>query len=503
LFSLRTNRHLLAATVLAILVAVDVARPATQTQSYTVYTAEGRRALPSRTTGSVDFVALDQVAALFGLTVTEDPVVNGLTIVPRAQQGQTILVIPGQSFASIGPGRIVSLPAAVQRDRGSWQVPVEFIRQAIAPALNLRIEVRRSSRVVLVGDVRLPEVAARVERSAAGARVSLEIQPSTPHRVTREGKQLIVRFDAAAVDLAPVTGLSADFVTSIRAEGTTVIVDLGPSATSYRADDTDPTHLAIDLVTAGATLPVLPRVQAPEPPVMIDATAGTGVRTIVIDPGHGGEDNGVVGQGGTKEKDLVLRIAQRLKSTIEGRYGLRVLLTRAGDEDVPIDKRTALANNNKADLFVSLHANASVQKNARGVQVLSLDVSTYSGRPEAVSSAELPVPLAGGGTRTVDMVPWDLAQLPFAATSATVASLVTKHLGERQVALFSKPSPRLPLRPLVGANMPAVMVEVGFLTNTQDETALSAVELSGAIIDAIADTVGDVRRGLRPEGGAE
>jgi N-acetylmuramoyl-L-alanine amidase len=484
----------------ALILAAALGRPHVEAQSasYTVYIDDARHTLPFRTINNVDFVSLDQLAGLFGLTVAEDPVVNGLTIRGRGQQ---ILAIPGQSFASIGPGRVVSLPAAIQRDRGSWMVPVDFIRQAIGPALGLRVDVRRAAHAVLVGDVRLPQVTARVERSAAGARVTFEIQPATPHRVTRENRQLVVRFDAVAVDLAPASGLPGDFATGIRADGTAVFIDLGPSTSSYRADDVDPTHLTIDLIPAGATLPVMPQVQAPATPALPDGGAAAGVRTIVIDPGHGGDDNGVIGPGGTKEKDLVLQMARRLKSTIEGRYGLRVLLTREGDTAVAPDRRTALANNNKADLFISLHANGSVQPEARGAQVLSLNVGDYTGRPEAVSSAELPVPVAGGGTRSVDIVPWDLAQLPFAATSATIAGILTAHLGEHHVALYTKPTVRLPLRTLVGANMPAVMVEVGFLTNAADETALARVESSGAIIDAIADTVRDVRRGLPPAGG--
>ncbi len=111
----------------------------------------------------------------------------------------------------------------------------------------------------------------------------------------------------------------------------------------------------------------------------IDLSPGT-IRTVVIDPGHGGADVGSTGSGGTKEKDYTLQLARRVKATIEGRLGLRVLLTRDSDEDVPLDRRTALANNNKADLFVSLHANASVRPAVRGAQVLSLSLERLPGR---------------------------------------------------------------------------------------------------------------------------
>ena len=82
---------------------------------------------------------------------------------------------------------------------------------------------------------------------------------------------------------------------------------------------------------------------------------------MAIDAGHGGEDQGAKGRGGMKEKDLTLAVARRLKAALENRLGIRVLLTRDEDKNVPIDERTALANNNKADVLVSLHANASLR----------------------------------------------------------------------------------------------------------------------------------------------
>src|SRR5690606_34862846 len=129
---------------------------------------------------------------------------------------------------------------------------------------------------------------------------------------------------------------------------------------------------------------------------------------------HGGAEDGAHGPAGTKEKDFTLQMARRVKTAIENRIGLRVLLTRDSDEAVPQDRRTSLANNNKADLLISLHANASVRAETRGAQVLSLALTDYQGRPGVDSGRDLPVPLVSGGSRTIDIVPWDLAQLPFA-----------------------------------------------------------------------------------------
>lgn len=216
----------------------------------------------------------------------------------------------------------------------------------------------------------------------------------------------------------------------------------------------------------------------------------------MLDPGHGGDDLGAEGPGGTKEKDYVLQIARRLKAAIENRIGLRVLLTRDSDENVPVDKRMALANNNKADLFISLHVNGAVRPETQGTQVLSLRADDYKARTDQLAAEDVSVPIEGGGTRPMAMVPWDIAQLPFAARSAALAGALVSHLSARGVPLFARPTQQLPLRPLVGANMPAIMIEMGFLTSDKDEQALNGAERSGAIIEAILETIADARRGL-------
>jgi N-acetylmuramoyl-L-alanine amidase len=321
------------------------------------------------------------------------------------------------------------------------------------------------------------------------------MRPAAATRVAREGNRLVVRVEAAGIDLAPATGLVPELVSAVRAEGTSLAIDLGASVSGYRVDTPEAGRLVIDVLAAGAAPPPPPTPAPTDPSVLeLPAASGSGVRTIVIDPGHGGPDVGVTGPGGTREKDYVLNLARRLKTAVESRLGLRVLLTRDGDELVPVDRRTSLANNNKADLFISLHANASRHSDTRGAQVLALNATLYQGRLEAARTPDLPVPVVTGGSRAIDIVPWDLAQMPYADASARVADVLVRRLTERKVPLFTVPTTRLPLRPLVGANMPAVLIEVGFLSSARDESALKSTELSAAIVEAIVDTVSEVRR---------
>jgi N-acetylmuramoyl-L-alanine amidase len=492
--SVSTSVLLLAGLTTALLLATRVTTQGQAGSNYTLISTDGRRALPFRTSNGVDMVPLDQLAGLFGVKVTEDTLAGGLLIETR---GQRIIAVPGQSFVQAA-GRVVQLSAPITRERNVWQVPVDFIPLALGPATNQRIVVRRTSHLILLGDVRVPQISARAERTANGGRVIVDIDPPAPHKVTREGNRLVIRFDATALDPGPLTAQVPDFVTSARVEGTTLILMLGASATEFRAeDDRDGSPLTIDLAPAPPPLPppTGPAAPRPQEPPAIDLSPGT-IRTVVIDPGHGGADEGVKGAGGTKEKDFTLQMARKLKATIESRLGLRVLLTRDSDEDVPLDRRTALANNNKADLLLSLHANASVRPNVRGAQVLSLSLEDYPGGGEAADPRRTSVPVLGGAMRNIEPVAWDLAQLPFARRSSALAAIVIQHLSERRVPMYSRPASQAPLRVLVGANMPAVMLELGFLTNTADERALMGGEISAAIIEAIVVSVSDVRRGI-------
>ena len=483
---------LLAAWLSSWTAAVVPARQTAAQNTYTVFMSDGRRALPFRSAGGTDVVGIDQIAALFSFTTTEDAALNALTITVR---GQRINLIAGQAYAQVS-GRVVSLSGPVQRDRSTWAVPIDFLSAALAPALGIRIDVRRAGHLILVGDVRVPQVSVRFERAGSNGRLIVDIQPPTPHKVTREGSRLLVRFDAAALDTRGVVGLAPEFVTAAHADGAALVFELGPSAVNFQADaDRDQSRLTIDLAPAPAAAQTPTPAPAQEPPVIDIQTPGT-IRTVVIDPGHGGDDEGVRSARGVKEKDLTLQVAQRLKSTIETRLGLRVLLTREGDDNVPYDRRTAIANNNKADIFVSLHVNASLRPDVRGAQVLSLAVGDYAGRAGATTGRGAAVPALGGGTRTIEATRWDLAQLPFASRSTALGSVLVRHLSGRGVPMQPKPAAQMPLRVLVGANMPALLIEMGFLTNRDDERALTSADLPATIIEAVIATITDARRGV-------
>jgi len=488
--------------VLCLLAAALLAQPSAL--PYTVVTREGRRPLAARTFNGQEMFALEDLARLFNLTVREDTAAGGLTI---GAGGQTILLSTQQPLASI-QGRMTSLPAAPARDGRNWFVPVDFVSRVLAPVSPTKIDLRKPSRLVLVGDIRMPRVAARVESLGAQSRVTLDVAPPTPHTVAQDNGRLVIRFEADALDAADLrANTTTDLVQNVRAGDTpqTVFVDLGPRVASFRATDqpgpAGATRIQIDLVPqtdapAPPTAPGPPQPQPqPDAPPLLDIPPAGGLRTIVIDPGHGGDDAGAKGAQGTLEKTVTLAIARRLKASIESRLGTRVLLTRDADQTVGLDQRASLANNNKADLFISLHANASVRPAVAGAEVFYLGLEGYGEAAQRAAQAPRDaLPVLGGGTRDIEIIPWELAQARYIEQSAAFAQAVEGALRER-VPMSTRALQQSPFRVLVGANMPAVLVELGFLTNTHQEQQLLADDHQNSLVQAIVEAIVRYRGG--------
>lgn len=461
--------------------------------SLTLLSPESRQSIPTSIAAGREMVALSDLARVFGLTVREDTVARGLTV---SYKDKTIVLTPDQSVASVD-GRLVSLPAPIVRDGGTWLVPVEFIARALARIYDAPLDVRPASRLVLLGNVRVPRVTARQEALGVQARVTLDVAPGAQETVVQEPGRILVRFEADALDATlPSSGAGA-LVESIQLaeSGKAVAINVGSTFGSYRATTTQreggTRRIVLDIMASAPTSPE-PAVPEPAAPPLPGLAGPPALRTVVVDPGHGGGDTGVRGPGGTLEKDVTLTVARRLKGLLERGLGVRVLLTRDADAPVPPDERAALANNNKAGLFISLHANGSLRQPASGAQVYYLDPAGLTGAGGDEEKAGELLPVLGGGFRLVDVIPWEMAQMRFLAESAELAGLIEEELGER-VELNTHSVQQGPFRVLVGANMPAVLVEMGFLTNPAEEAMLVAPGHQGNIAQALYDAIARFR----------
>jgi N-acetylmuramoyl-L-alanine amidase len=463
----------------------------------TLVSREGRRPVPTTLLSGQELVALDDVAALFQLTVREDTLAGGITV---SYRGRTIVASPDQPMASVD-GKLVPLPSAIVRSGRRWLVPVEFLSRALAPIYDQRIELRRASRLVIVGDMRVPRVTARFESVGPPTRATIEVSPAVPLNVVTDAGRVIVRLEADALDLAlPASGNG--LIEQIRAgdQPNTVTVALAggagvPRVSSAAAENVARVMLEVPSASAAAEPPPPPAVPgtaspgAPPPSDPAVELTRLGFETVVIDPGHGGEDTGVRGPGGTEEKQVTLDVARRLRERLESRLGLRIVLTRDDDRSVGLDERAATANNSKADLFLSLHANAALAPSISGAEVfhLQLDQEGEDARRDAATEA-VRLPVLGGNTRAIDIVRWDLAQAAHVEDSAILAGFLEAEL-RRQVPMSPRPVQQAAMRVLTGANMPAALVEMTYLSNPDDESRARGDEFRNAVAQALFDAI--------------
>jgi N-acetylmuramoyl-L-alanine amidase len=382
-------------------------------------------------------------------------------------------------------------------------VPVEFISRALATVYDVKLDLRKPSRLLIVGDLRVPRIQLRYDAVGATGRLTIDATPRATSTITQESDHISVKFDADALDVPGQTlpGLGAQgLVLAVRAvDAAALAVDTGPRFAGFKAATQQlesTTRVVIDLAAApteSAPAPAPPPGRpVPDLPALGQATA---FRTLVIDPGHGGDDEGAVAANGAKEKDLVLAVARRARTAIEGRLGIRVLLTRDDDRRVAIDERTAMANNNKADLFISLHASASPRPAAAGATIFS--AAFDKGMLAAVGADR--VPAFDGTIREIELVPWELAQSRHLSQSTSFADLLETQLRDR-IPLSGQAVASAPLRVLESANMPAVLVELGYLTNGDQEKLLAGDAFANAFVQALADAVVRFRDALTAGG---
>lgn len=463
----------------------------------TLITREGRRAVPTTVVNNQEFIGLDDAAALFQLTVREDALAGGVTV---TYKGRTVVASADQPMVSIN-GRVVTLPAPVMRAGRRLLVPLDFIPRAIAPIYDSPIELRRVSRLLIVGTVRVPRVAVRLDAAGPPTRLTLDVVPPSMVTAGYETGRVLVRVEADALDVGAIPA-GGGLIDQIRAgDGpTTITIALGARAGMPRITTTstnESTRVVLEVPLAApqetaAPAPAPPVVPPPAPsetagPLLPTRTAR--LQTMVVDAGHGGEDNGVRGPKGTLEKQVTLDAARRLKTLVESRLGVRVIMTRDEDRAVSLDERDAIANNSKADLFLSLHANGSPSAAVAGAEVfyLRLDRAGEDARRTAAAT-ELILPVVGGTTRPIDIIPWDLAQASHVDASSRFASLLEEEL-EKRVPAGPRSLQQAPMRVLSGANMPAALVEMVYLTNAEQERRVKSDEFLGGVVQALYDAI--------------
>lgn len=198
-------------------------------------------------------------------------------------------------------------------------------------------------------------------------------------------------------------------------------------------------------------------------------------KTIVLDPGHGGGDTGARGPDGTLEKDVTLRIAQMVAMRLRNTY--RMILTRSDDYSLSITKRTEVANRHGADLFLSIHTGGDFLHTKSGITVYSYQEKVDS---TLASPLEIPNPVSSGKTQRS----WDRIQIDHKTAGKHLAKEIYDSFCGAQIQIRCRIE-TAPLMVLMGADMPAALLEAGYVTNAQDEGRMNNKDSLAEIADGI------------------
>jgi N-acetylmuramoyl-L-alanine amidase len=213
------------------------------------------------------------------------------------------------------------------------------------------------------------------------------------------------------------------------------------------------------------------------------------IQTVVIDPGHGGMEAGAKGKFGNLEKDITLAISLKLKAQIERNLGLSVVLTRDRDVDVTNENRAAVANNHKAGLFISIHANGAVQRKAGGSETFFLSVNATDEETRRLAylennSSDLQNRIDPSSDDDLMMILWDMAQTAYIKQSSRLAELVQEEL-DAMLGTRNRGIKQAPFKVLTGVACPAILVEAAFISNPDEERKLASPAFQEKVAEAI------------------
>lgn len=224
---------------------------------------------------------------------------------------------------------------------------------------------------------------------------------------------------------------------------------------------------------------------------------GLGIRTVVLDPGHGGQDPGAISRKGQKEKDVALAVAKELRDLLVGEKGLEVVLTRESDIYIPLENRTVVANQKKADLFISIHANAHRNRKRKGIETFYLNfspdpqVNEIAAQENATSAKTI-----GEMAETLKKIARNSKIIESRDLAERIQKNLVQSLSQHYNGVESLGVKGGPFWVLIGGEMPSVLVEVSHLSNALEEERLRSPAYRRQIARGIYDGIVDYMRSL-------
>jgi N-acetylmuramoyl-L-alanine amidase len=450
--------------------------------------------LPIVTHDGRPYVELTRVAASIKAKGTPPATVVATPASTRAElrAGDKVVTLTRNWSQVLVNGKPVLLDAPVRVKQGVWLVPESFIGR-ILPALLASAPLGSTAARFAAAPVEVGLEDVRVRSYPSFTRIVVETSSAISHRIEssgpKEARVRLVGLGSGAHNQEIGDGLIAEVrLDRAGADGVLRVVYEGRAGTLRALTLSDPPRIVLDIAR-----PVDPGSRESREQL-------TPLKTIVLDAGHGGHDSGATGPTGLMEKDLVLDVTRRVAKLVEARLGLKVLLTRDSDNFVTLRDRTSYANRQHADLFVSIHANAHREAAADGVETyfLSSEATDSAARQVAAlenSAIQLEQP-AGRGSGQVDIVKailWDLAQSEFQVESSRLAEVVHDSMTQT-LRISNRGVKQAGFYVLGGAAMPAILLEIGFVTNPKEERKLKDTKYRDEIARAILAGLAEYKR---------
>jgi N-acetylmuramoyl-L-alanine amidase len=470
------------------------------------------REIPKEVPKAVPASAAPASAAVIPAVKEELPQ-QGPVVEPRESDTRVPGVMSIQTFNADGHSRIVvALEDTIKYDAAHLHAPdriyFDLHRAKLGPKLQKSLEFQTG----LLKSVRVaqnrPDVV-RVVLDASGAKdctavllgspyrlvIDLHAEPGTVAAGSGASASLVAppnnpAVPAPAIEKAPetMTVTVAASSTSTVPPATNVKAASSPAEKNVLAGNMKPASGKTVLNTPGADL------KPPSEPQptrdgqrSLTRTLGLKISRIVIDPGHGGHDTGTIGPKGLMEKDLCLDVALRLGHEIEQKLpGAEVIYTRKDDTFIPLEQRTAIANEAKADLFISIHANSSHDHDARGIETYYLNFATSQ---ESMEVATRENAYSEESLHDLQNLIQKIARNEKIEESKELASDIQDSLTRRLQLVSQNERDRgvkkAPFIVLIGANMPSVLSEISFVSNPSDERLLRKTDQRQRIADGL------------------
>jgi N-acetylmuramoyl-L-alanine amidase len=346
--------------------------------------------------------------------------------------------------------------------------------------LDSRIAIPRAGRTVAIGNdllkqIRMAETQPGVTRVVFDLGANVEYTASRLSNPARLIVELRTGIPAAPPPMTPPPAEPKPEPVLTPPEAAPVKTTPGPQAElKIPARSLPPPPAPAKPVKQASTMPAPPSATAAKLPrgsESMTRVLGLKIGKIVIDPGHGGHDTGTMGRGGLLEKDLVLDVSKRLAVLVQTRLGAEVVLTRSDDTFIPLERRTEMANEHKADLFLSVHANSSPERTSSGVETFYLNFTSDKAALEVATREN------ASSQKTVFELR-DLVQKIALQEKIEESRQFAEHVQKAVYSTSARANSRAknrgvkkaPFVVLIGASMPSVLAEIGFVSNPRDES---------------------------------